>query len=310
MRTAILKNYIFIALTFYSLVGAADVAPNRCNWLFSPPRERSLREDIRETKLSGRGFTLLPNINRSNVETNRSPIYRELLTRWNLSKMMESHAPVSLGSLKDQGSFNRSTVSVLNMPIKFPGSEIRIPIELEQFRELLQKAIDHEAEINPEVNDFYIYITVDQNFVRKGSSHRRPGIHIDGVQGRRYPVKLPPEHMYSASNSVGTIFYDQVFDLRKLDPDKQHVHAELERQAKPESRMFTKDYELYLWDAYSVHETAIAQQDTNRTFVRVELSKKIYDDHGDTQNPLFDYNWPRVLRPIPADLDDRPLKKN
>ena len=43
------------------------------------------------------------------------------------------------------------------------------------------------------------------------------------------------------------------------------------------------------------------------TFVRVEFSKKVYDGVGDTQSPLFDYNWNRVARPIPATLDDNPI---
>jgi hypothetical protein len=270
-------------------------------------RERSLRDDTRVAVLSGKGFTMRPSEKPMSVDTSKSPIYRTMLKPWDLMNMTDVHAPLKLGELQNKSAFSQKTVSVLNMPIKFAGNgEFRIPAELEQFREFLQKMIDHEAAINPDLNDFYAYITVDQSPVKKGNSHRRGGIHIDGVQGARYPVKLPPEHTYSASDTVGTVFYPQSFDMNGLDPAKHHVHAELERQAKPENRLVTDDYGIYFWDSYSAHESNISDRDTERTFLRIEFSKKVYDGMGDTQNPMFDYNWPRVPRPIPENLDDSP----
>jgi hypothetical protein len=271
-------------------------------------RERSLRQDIREVTLSGRGFTMSPHPSRSKVTNRNSPIYRDLLLPWDLARMKDVHAPISIARLSDRDAFSQPVVSVLNMPIKMPGSDFRIPGELAQFRELLQKMIDHEVEINPDLKNFYAYITVDHHFVKKSTTHRRGGIHIDGVQGARYKVKLPPEHTYSACDRLGTIFYGQPFDLRALDPSRQHVHAELERQARPESRIQTNGYELYFWDSYSAHEAGIAQEDMIRTFVRIEFSKKIYDGVGDTQSPMFDYYWPRVPRVIPSTLDDKPIR--
>jgi hypothetical protein len=272
-------------------------------------RERSLREDLRPVTLSGRGFSMTPSAVRPKVDTSTSPIYRDMLKPWDLSHMLDVHAPVRVGTLVDREAFSKPVVSVLNMPIKMPGTDYRVPEELGQFREMLQKIIDHEAEANPHLDEFYAYLTVDNSPVKKGNTHRRGGIHIDGVQGARYPVKLPPEHTYSASDKVGTVFYNQPFDLRKLDPNRHHVHAELERQAKPESRIATEDYGLYFWDSYSAHEAAVSDIDANRTFVRVEFSKKIYDGVGDTQSPMFDYHWPRIPRPIPEALDDRPITK-
>lgn len=268
-------------------------------------RERSLRTDLREAKLSGEGFVLTPN--EAAVEDRRSPIYGSLLEPWNLKHLLIPHKPVKISEIEDKTSFSKPVTSVLNMPIKMPGSEIRIPRELEQFREFLQKIIDHERAVNPEMDGFYTYLTVDQNAVKRGTTHRRPGVHIDGVQGERYKVKLPPEHLYSASDRLGTVFYDQAFDLTSLDPAKQHVHAELERQAREENAQAVPDFDISFWDSYSVHRADIAREDLIRTFIRVEFSKKQYDSEGDTPNPLFDYAWKPVARPIPAGLDDRPL---
>ncbi|MBI4349236.1 MAG: hypothetical protein HY553_20530 [Elusimicrobia bacterium] len=270
-------------------------------------RDRSLRADMRRVTLSGAGFTMTP-APRPPARTD-SPIYRTLLEPWSLSKLLESHAPVKIGTVEDRRTFAEPSVSVLNMPIKMPKTGFKIPAELEHLREFIQKMIDHEAAINPKLEEFYAYLTVDFSAVVAGQTHRKPGIHIDGVQGARYPVKLPPEHAYSASSVLGTVFYDQVFDLTALDPAKHHVHAELERQADETMAWPAENFGIYFWDSYSVHRAAIAREALRRTFVRVEFSKKIYDSEGDTHNPLFEYDWKPVPRPIPAELDDRPLSK-
>ncbi len=268
-------------------------------------RERSLRTDLREAKLSGKGFVLTPR--EAKVPDRGSPVYGSLLEPWSLKHLLVPHKPVKIGEIEDRAAFSAPVTSVLNMPVKMPGSDIRVPEELGQFREFLQKIIDHEKAANPEMDDFYMYLTVDQRAVKNGTTHRRPGIHIDGVQGARYKVKLPPEHLYSASDRLGTVFYDQPFDLTKLDPAKQHVHAELERQAKETNARATPDFDIAFWDSYSVHRADVAKEDFMRTFIRVEFSKKQYDSEGDTHNPLFEYDWKPVARPIPADLDDKPL---
>ncbi|MBI5202951.1 MAG: hypothetical protein HY925_15275, partial [Elusimicrobia bacterium] len=269
-------------------------------------RDRSLREDMRKVSLSGRGFQMTPKP-RAPASTN-SPIYKTMLLPWDLKHLMRSHSPERIGTVDDRDAFSRKSVSVLNMPIKMPGTDFRVPEELAHLREFIQKMVDHEAAINPELASFYAYLTVDQGWVKPGETHRKPGIHIDGVQGARYPVKLVPEHTYSASDALGTVFYDQSFDLRGLDPARQHVHAELERQALEENAVSAEDYGIYFWDSYSVHRADVARAPMLRKFVRVEFSRKIYDSIGDTRSPLFEYRWTPVSRPIPAELDDRPMK--
>ncbi|UPT72428.1 MAG: hypothetical protein M0D55_10570 [Elusimicrobiota bacterium] len=268
-------------------------------------RESSLRTDLREAKLSKQGYTLTPAPKMP--EDRSSPIYETLLMPWNLKHLLVPHKPVKIGGIEDKASFSAPVTSVLNMPVKLPGGEVTVPVELAQFREFLQKVIDHEKAVNPDFDEFYMYFTVDQHLVKKGSTHRRPGVHIDGVQGARYKVKLPPEHLYSASDALGTVFFDQAFDLTALDPAKHHVHAELERQARESNARATPDYDIAFWDSYSVHRADVATEDVMRTFVRVEFSKKKYDSEGDTVNPALDYQWERVNRPIPAELNDKPI---
>lgn len=292
-----------ISLVVYNDDGLAD----KLHHAFSErvERERSLRTDLREAKLSSKGFVLEPSP--KEPAHRDSPIYETLLKPWSLKYLLQSHKPVKIGGIEDKAAFSKPVTSVLNMPIKLLNGKVTVPVELEQFREFLQKVIDHEKAVNPDFDEYYMYFTVDQHEVKKGSTHRRPGVHIDGVQGARYAVKLPPEHLYSASDALGTVFYDQRFDLTALDPAKQHVHAELERQASEGNARATPDFDIAFWDSYSVHRADLAKEDLMRTFVRVEFSRKKYDSEGDTVNPALDYHWERIARPIPADLDDKPL---
>ncbi len=265
-----------------------------------PSIDRSLRHNIREVTLSGQGFEIVPDEATSKILLPNSPIYRDLHLPWDLKRMMEVYAPIPLGPLVNKKLFSSKTPSVLNMPIKMPHSSVRVPIELQSITEFLQKIFDHEARINPKMDEFFVYLTVDQRPVAAGTTQRGAGVHIDGVQGARYPIKLPPEHSYSASDTLGTIFYPQVFDLRNVDPAVDNVHDKIYDQLDPSKRMITQDYEIYFWNSYSAHEAQVAEKEIqSRLFVRVEFSKKVYDSYGDTKSPLFDYNWQTVHRPIP-----------
>lgn len=268
------------------------------------PYNGTFREDVRESKLSGEGFEVTPSKIRAHVDTRRSPIYQDMHLPWDLSHFMAPHPPVIVGQVIDTKTFDRKVISVLNLPIKMPKSSFRVPIEFAQFQEIIKKIIDHEFEVNPDIENYYAYLTVDNSFVRKGRTQRDWGVHVDGIQGPRYVVKLPPEHSYSVTSVLGTIFYNQPFDLRSLDIARQNIHSELARQALVENRVYTKNHTIYFWNSYSAHEADYATEDTDRTFFRIEFSKKIYDGFGDTVTPLFNYHWPRVIRPVPADLEE------
>lgn len=268
--------------------------------------ERSLRHNLRAAYLSGEGFEIVPNLNGYRKKIQDSPIYRTMMLPWDLKRMNEIYKPLELGKLQDQSAFVQKSPSVLNMPIKMPGSAVRVPIELAQFREFLQLVFDHEVKTNPLWNEFFVYLTVDQSPVAAGNTHRQPGIHIDGVQGVRYPVKLPPEHTYSASNTLGTIFYPQKYNLEHVDPARDHVHNAIWDQTDFTNRLITKDFVVYFWSSYSPHEPQVTKIALDsRTFVRVEFSMKIYGSHGDTQNPLFNYDWQVEHRPVPSVLFEK-----
>jgi O-acetyl-ADP-ribose deacetylase (regulator of RNase III) len=262
------------------------------------------REALRKAALSGAGYELTPRPRDVPASDLRSPIHTDMLAPWDLARMLSRRTPLKVDEINDRAAFSApAPASVLNLPIKMPGTGFHVPAELEQYRETLQKIVDYEASVNPRLGEFYAYLTVDHGLVKKGDTHRRPGIHIDGVQGSRYGEKMPPEHTYSASDAVGTVFYAQSFDLRHIDPDRDYIHGELERQADEKNAVATSDYGIYHWDSYSAHRAAIADKDTPRTFLRVEFSKKVYDSAGDTVSPLFDYDWPRLKRPIPYELN-------
>ncbi len=76
----------------------------------------------------------------------------------------------------------------------------------------------------------------------------------------------------------------------------------MDRQKKPESVLLTNEYEIYLMNAYLVHEGTEARQAGFRTFLRVSFDVKEFDRLGNTHNPMFDYNWGMAPRETQSGL--------
>jgi hypothetical protein len=61
----------------------------------------------------------------------------------------------------DRATFKkRDAPRVLDMPIKFPGSNVRLPVELKQFQGVIQQMIDFEMKINSDCYDEYYAYTI------------------------------------------------------------------------------------------------------------------------------------------------------
>ena len=85
----------------------------------------------------------------------------------------------------------------LDMPIKFPGSNFRIPKSLLQFKEVIELVANYEATINDKCFDeYYCYMTVDQGWVKPETLQREAPCHVDGFQGARYNPKTKINHTY------------------------------------------------------------------------------------------------------------------
>src|SRR5690606_35131473 len=119
------------------------------------------------------------------------------VTDWNL------HAPVA--------------PCVVDLPIKFPGSNYRLPNEYRSLSNLLRQIASVESAINPRVDDYFAYLTLDVRPVIAGKRPRHGGAHVDGFQGARISPKLPIDHSFVIVDANPTVFHEQSFRVDHLD---------------------------------------------------------------------------------------------
>lgn len=227
-------------------------------------------------------------------------------TLWNEEEFNKINLPKLLFQLNKE-EINlyacEELIRVLDMPIKFPGSNYRLPRELAYLKPLIQKIAANEHLINDRINDYYCYITLDKRIVKQGTTTRKEGIHVDGFQGARLGKKLPIDHSYIVSNNHPTIFYNQPFEV-KSDWDKTcHNYFEgFEQQKTGNSQVIYPNNSVLLIDAYCLHEAPPVIEDTFRTFLRLSYTVREFDRLGNAHNNMFDYEWEMHPRDIQKTL--------
>ncbi|STX50908.1 Uncharacterised protein [Legionella busanensis] len=257
-------------------------------------------------------FAIEPEAIMINQSMRREAVVDSIGKFWDKSEFSKRvHTPVTIGTVKNQERFAKPEVPrCLHLPIKLPGSDIRIPIEYQHFADELQQIFNFEASLNKGWNDLYAYLTVDQGFVPRSNSQRVPGPHVDGIpRDRENPEAQLIDHAYLVTDSIPTMFYTQQFDMTPYDPKIHHFFA-IFRALADESRTITvKPFEIALMNAYSVHTPTQTLEDVNRTFIRLEFSTLKFDRLGNSINPHFvndsrfpDYPFNYIPRPIPSHL--------
>lgn len=234
-----------------------------------------------------------------------SPILTNIGAVWDPLNFKVPRQPVRLGLIPEgeRPALHRPGMPrTLDMPIKFPGSEFRVPAAFAQLRWLIQRVADIEAQVNPRCYDeYYCYMTVDQGDVPAGSLQREAPCHVDGFQGARWNPKVRINHTYTVSDVLPTAYYVQPFDFSALDEARHNFFWEMNRQVAETNsahEWHADPWELTLMDAYSVHRGAAAAVATPRTWIRLSFEVRIFDRLGNAHNPLFAYDWPMVQRDI------------
>lgn len=252
-------------------------------------------------------FEPCPGVNRAPVPAD-SLVLTDLNKPFDLQRFKVPRRPISLGFLsKHEGQIlatDNVAPRVLDLPIKFPGSDVRIPRELAVYAPIIRRAFNFEAVVNRECYDeYYCYLTVDKGIVRPGELQREAPCHVDGFQGPRWNPKVRNNHTYTVSNAVPTAYYIQPFNFDQLDDAKHDFFWEMNRQvAATNSRYLWQpgDSEMTMMDCYCVHRGTEAPHELFRTFVRISFEVRIFDRLGNAHNPMFQYAWPMVPRDIEA----------
>lgn len=127
------------------------------------------------------------------------------------------------------------------------------------------------------------YITIDEAFVRAGETHRRPGLHVDGMGGWSRPAPWASCGMLVAANRAGSIGWNQeVYGEPGEDGNCEHLRDELE----PDCRVYMYGGMAFACSPMAVHTAVPAYIDGQRQFLRISLPNGAPWYEGYTPNPL------------------------
>ena len=119
---------------------------------------------------------------------------------WDVNQFENIHEPIVI-FVSDPEKLELGLPRAAHLPIKFPGSELRIPNEYLSLKTFLSEIVSFEAGVNPNIDKYYAYLTVDQRFVPRGKSQRIMGAHVDGLpRYGTYPSKLGIDYSYIFSD--------------------------------------------------------------------------------------------------------------
>ncbi|MCH9621999.1 MAG: hypothetical protein S4CHLAM20_14330 [Chlamydiia bacterium] len=241
------------------------------------------------------------------LNPNYSP--QELFSQkiWDIDYYNKVNFPVIVGELEDKRAFSSQLkghgLRFLDLPIHMPKQGWRIPPQLEQFKEVIAKAVLCEKLINPTFEKTcYVYITVDQGIVEPHVSQRRSGWHGDSyrkIDTRKTSLKIPVDHVYVVADCCPTLFVPGPFSLNSIDPENiDEVLTTFSSIANTQEAITYPNYTLLKMDPYCVHDAGINKTDhaLHRTFVKISISQSKYCKLGNAHNQLFVYDWPMVPR--------------
>lgn len=227
----------------------------------------------------------------------------KLRTIWDFKEFDNFNGFISVGHVQNLNDFAvQRGIRILDCPIKFPGTEYRIPENILPWFPVIKTIANDNFSYSPNFDLEYCYITIDQSIVERNKTQRHGGAHVDGFQGERISPKLYVDHSYIVMDNTPTVFYNQPFKVDHLDPSKHNFFLEFDRQKEARYKISPQCGEIVKFNAYAVHEAAKTSETTTRTFFRMSYTVRQFDRLGNTHNPMFNYNWKMVERNIAENL--------
>ena len=227
--------------------------------------------------MSTEGIILEPR--KIEVVKKSSPIFDHMHQPWNPFLYQIPRRAILAGVVIEPAEFSKAgppEINVNNMVVKLPESNtLHIPPALTQFINTIQQIIDYEYAINVMARHYYAYITIRQGLVRAGKTQSHPSIHVDGLQGAKYTKKLLPGQSYFVADGIPTRFFCHPFNFSAYSVDEYDYRTLMALQARiDQSYLMDQPYGIYLLDPYMVHYPTVAEQDTFRTFLRIQFTQK------------------------------------
>lgn len=229
---------------------------------------------------------------------------------WDIKIFNNKNLPIVVDKIRNKSSFDKKHQSkffwLLDLPIKMPGIGWKVPSELSQFSEFISKSIGYEKMVNPNIDNYYAYLSVDQRVVAPNESQRRPGWHADSFITKytnpdiEYNKQVETDSIYLAYNSLPTEFcagpftFNQSFDHH----DNVQVLSHFDNMARGKEIITYSPYTILKMGPECVHRVGFNKSDhyCPRTFIKMVFSKQIFNRIGNDHNHLVDYNWPLVPR--------------
>lgn len=165
----------------------------------------------------------------------------------------------------------------LYLPVRFPGTNIRLPRRLEMLRPMVDIAADFSQ------SDDYIYLTAERSWVQPGATQNRPGWHCDGFG-------TDDDTLIWASRS-GTQWLD--FPSSEISEDHIRSLAQFDALAAehPDHIRQCPEGVIAQINPYVIHAAPVEVTAGMRSWAKVSVSKHLYNLEGNSHNYLFDYDW-------------------
>lgn len=242
----------------------------------------------------GTTFTVRP-VPSARVEL--SPVLSDFHEPFNAEKFnLARRAPV-IGKLTDAAIFasRAEPRQVRQLPIKFPGTPLVIPIEFRQFAEAAQLIADHNAAVNPWFERAYGYLNVFRGMTRH-DAYRGLSLnnHGDQLQTLDPNYAYLPDYSYIISSTLPTTLYNQPFDMseaveRYRRGERVNLYDDMNAQGKTDCIYRSENFGIYLLSPYVVHAASLATCEEYRVFMKIAFSlKRFYDNRELRTNPALD----------------------
>lgn len=103
----------------------------------------------------------------SNISTDSS--------RWDITRFQTPNLPCVISAARKDLAMIKHRI--LDCPIRFPGSNIRLPNEILPLIPEIMDIFEYEAAHNAHFDEYYAYLATDYGFIKAGEIQRKPGCH-------------------------------------------------------------------------------------------------------------------------------------